>query len=59
MEGIAAQCLIADRGYDSDTLIEQGIKTVIPPRKNRTKHKGCMMGISTNSAIWWKTPFST
>ena len=41
MEGIVAECLIADRGYDSDAIIEQamkqGMKPVIPPRKNRIK----------------------
>ena len=26
MEGIVAECLIADRGYDSDAIIEQGHK---------------------------------
>lgn len=34
-----AQGLIADKGYDSDTIVEQarsqGIQAVIPPRKNR------------------------
>jgi transposase len=43
MEGIVAECLIADRGYDSDAIIEQavkqGMKPVIPPRKNRTKQR--------------------
>jgi len=37
--GIPAQYLIADRGYDSDAIVEQarsqGIQAVIPPRKNR------------------------
>ncbi len=37
--GIAAQCLLADRGYDSDTIVaqaqEQGMEAVIPPRRNR------------------------
>jgi transposase len=37
IEGIVAECLIADRGYDSDAIIEQGMEPVIPPRKNRTK----------------------
>jgi transposase len=40
MEGIAAEHLIADKGYDSDAIVDQatrrGMKTVIPPRKNRT-----------------------
>lgn len=40
MEGIAAAHLIADKGYDSDAIVEQatsqGMNVVIPPRKNRT-----------------------
>ncbi len=39
IEGISADYLLADRGYDSDAIIEQarhqGMKAVIPPRKNR------------------------
>jgi transposase len=41
MEGMVAECLIADRGYDSDAIVEQamkqGMKPVIPSRKNRIK----------------------
>ena len=40
MEGIAAAHLIADKGYDSDAIVDQatsqGMNVVIPPRKNRT-----------------------
>jgi transposase len=43
MEGIVAECLIADRGYDSGAIIEQamkqGMEPVIPPRKNRTRQR--------------------
>ena len=39
IEGFAPQVLIADKGYDSDPLIEaitaKGIVAVIPPKKNR------------------------
>lgn len=39
LDGFAPQGLIADKGYDSDPLIEpvtaKGILAVIPPRKNR------------------------
>jgi len=39
MQNIVAEYLLADRGYDSDVIVkqaeEQGIKAVIPPRKNR------------------------
>ena len=36
---LSAEYLIADKGYDSDAIIaqaeQQGMKAVIPPRKNR------------------------
>ena len=39
IEGISADYLLADRGYDSNAIIEQAEKQameiVIPPRKNR------------------------
>jgi transposase len=39
IEGIAAQYLLADRGYDSDAIIaqakDQGMQPVIPPKSNR------------------------
>jgi transposase len=39
IEGITAEHLLADRGYDSDAIVEQaqrqGMKVQIPPRKNR------------------------
>ncbi len=39
IEGINADYLLADRGYDSDAIItqaiSQGMKAVIPLRKNR------------------------
>lgn len=39
IEGIDADHLIADKGYDTDAILEQarrvGMHTVIPPKKNR------------------------
>ncbi len=39
IEGFQAKYLLADRGYDTDTIIlkavEAGITPVIPPKKNR------------------------
>ena len=39
LDGIAAQHLLADRGYDSDAIVAaavaQGTNPVIPPRSNR------------------------
>lgn len=40
---MTAAPLIADKGYDSDAIIDQassqGMKPVIPPNKNRTVHR--------------------
>lgn len=39
IQGLSAEHLLADRGYDSDAIVaqaqEQGMKAVIPPRRNR------------------------
>ncbi len=39
IEGFDADYLLADRGYDSDTIIEQarkqGMEAIIPPKRNR------------------------
>jgi transposase len=39
IEGITAEHLLADRGYDSDAIVQQanqqGMQAQIPPRKNR------------------------
>ena len=43
IEGITAEHLIADKGYDSDAIVDQakgqGMAAVIPPRKNRTTQR--------------------
>jgi transposase len=43
IEGITAGHLIADKGYDSDAIVDQangqGMVAVIPPRKNRTTQR--------------------
>ncbi len=40
IEGLSAEHLLADKGYDTDALLEQaksqGMNPVIPPKKNRT-----------------------
>jgi transposase len=42
IEGITAEQLLADKGYDSDAIVAQaeaqGMQAIIPPRKNR-KHQ--------------------
>ena len=39
IEGLSADYLLADRGYDSNAILEQakeqGMEAVIPPKKNR------------------------
>ena len=43
IEGIDADHLIADKGYDTDAILEQaaaqGMNAVIPPKKNRVKQR--------------------
>ena len=43
IEGISAEHLLADKGYDSDAIVEQaaaqGMIAVIPPRKNRKEQR--------------------
>ena len=45
IEGIDAVYLLADRGYDSDTIVQfaesQGMTVVIPPKKNRKNPRDC------------------
>jgi transposase len=43
IEGILAEFLFADKGYDTNDIIEyareQGIELVIPPKKNRVEQR--------------------
>jgi transposase len=43
IEGLSAEHLLADKGYDSDAIVEQataqGMSVVIPPRKNRKEQR--------------------
>ena len=43
IEGIEAEHLLADKGYDSDAIVEgaleRGMKPVIPPRRNRREQR--------------------
>ena len=43
IEGIDADCLLADRGYDTDDVIKQAseakMEIVIPPKKNRKNQR--------------------
>ena len=44
IKGLTAEQLLADKGYDSDAIVaqakKQGMKAVIPPRKNRKNARG-------------------
>ena len=43
IEGVDADYLLADKGYDSDAIVEaakrNGMEPVIPPRKNRKEQR--------------------
>lgn len=43
IDGISAEYLLADRGYDADNVVskalEEGMKIVIPPKKNRIEQR--------------------
>ncbi len=43
IDGISAEWLLADRGYDTDKIIDkaesQGMGIVIPPKKNRKQQR--------------------
>jgi transposase len=43
IEGIDAENLLADRGYDSDAIVnqatDQGMNAVIPPKRNRKEQR--------------------
>jgi transposase len=43
IEGLSADYLLADRGYDSNAILEQaenqGMKPVVPPKKNRIEQR--------------------
>ena len=43
IEGLTAENLLADKGYDSNEIIdaakEQGMSVIIPPKKNRTEQR--------------------
>ena len=43
IEGIDAECLLADRGYDTNKIIDYAtmhkMNVVIPPKKNRNEQR--------------------
>ena len=43
IEGLSADYLLADKGYDTNAILdqakEQGMKPVIPPKKNRVEQR--------------------
>ncbi len=58
ISGIEAEYLFADRGYDTDEIIQtalaSGMQPVIPPKKNRNT-SAPMIPLSTKSVTWSKT----
>ena len=44
ISGFKAECLLADKGYDTDAMIraagEAGMRVVIPPKSNRKEQRG-------------------
>lgn len=49
IEGIKAEHLLADKAYDTDALVEQcqtqGMKAVIPPKRNRKEKREYDAGV--------------
>jgi transposase len=45
IDGVSADYSLADKGYDADSIIEkakiEGMKPVIPPKKNRKEKRDC------------------
>jgi transposase len=43
IEGLTAEALLADKGYDTDAIVEQakhqGMEVVIPPKRNRKEQR--------------------
>ena len=62
IDGLSAEALLADPGYDSNELtdkaVESGCQPVIPPRKNR-KSNAIMTRLCSVYATWSRTPFFT
>jgi len=63
IEGIDADNLIADKGYDTDEVVDlaqdAGMQAVIPPKKKIGKNNGNMTNISIPCDTWLKMPFYT
>ena len=58
IEGIEAECLLADKAYDTNEIIDTvrglGIDPVIPPKRTVGK-SGTMTGLCTSCGTWWRT----
>ena len=62
IEGIDAEYLLADRGYDTDAIIEQAKKqgmTPVIPLKKTEQYRESTMGVFIASDIWLRTLFYT
>ena len=61
IQGIEAEHPLADKGYDSNEIVEatsaSGINPVIPPRSNRREPRAYDLDLY-KYGIWWKIPSS-
>jgi IS5 family transposase len=62
IDGFEAEYLLADRGYDSDAIVDQAklreMTPVIPPKKNRRVRRDYDKGLY-KARPWWRMPFFT
>ena len=62
IDGISAETLLADRGYDTNQIIayaaDAGMNIVIPAKRNR-KQQRSMTVTCIGFVIWWKMLFCT
>ena len=58
IEGIAAECLLADKAYDTNEIIatvrELGMDPVIPPKSNRREKRDYDRALY-KCGTWWRT----
>ena len=59
IQGIEAECLLADKAYDTNEIIakarELGMDPVIPPKRKPEGKAGTMTRRCTSCGTWWRT----
>ena len=62
IEGIEAEYLLADKGYDSNAIVKgvlkRGMNPVIPSRQEPQGNSENMIVICIGCVIWWRTGFA-